>query len=111
MSTGRQILDPKISSATILPIFDFSSQLDPLNVNDVLQSVTSVTVTVWTGVDANPNAIYAGTNTFTPAGIVQPKILGGVPGVIYLIAVTATALGGQILVKKGLLAILPDGAS
>lgn len=110
MSASRVILPPKRSATAIFPIFDFQGFLNPFLTSDVLSSVVSVTVIVWTGVDANPSAVYAGTSNLTPPSVVQPELIGGIPGVIYLVKVIAGASGSRTFELDGLLAILPAGA-
>ena len=102
-SATRVILDPKRASEHVFPPFDFLAKMAP---SDVLTS-PAIVVTVWSGVDANPTAIWD--STFVTAGsIITPGIQNGVPGVIYLLKVSAAA-GSKIVVLEGLLAVLPEG--
>lgn len=105
MSATRVILDPKRASEHVFPIFDF---LAKMRAGDVVTGTPGVLVTVWSGVDGNPQAIWDSTTITTPPSIVQPGIVNGLPGVIYLIKITAVA-GSQTLVLEGLLAVLPEG--
>lgn len=103
MSVTRVIIDPKRVTAHVFPPFDF---LPLMAVGDSLTG-PAVNVTVWSGVDANPNAIWD-TTTVIAGSIVSPGIQNGIAGVIYLIRVTVTA-GAKTLVLEGLLAVLPEG--
>ena len=102
-SATRVILYPKRASEHGFPPFDFLAKMAP---GDVL-TAPAIVVTVWSGVDANPTAIWDST-FFTTGSIITPGIQNGVPGVIYLLKVSC-ASGGKILVLEGLLAILPEG--
>jgi hypothetical protein len=103
VSATRVIIDPKRVAGHIFPPFDFLAQMD---VGDTLSGVT-VTVTVWSGVDANPSAVWDA-STIIAGSIVRPGLQAGLAGVIYLIKITAGA-GSKVLVLEGLLAILPEG--
>lgn len=76
-------------------------------IGETIGSVVSVTVTVWSGVDPNPGAMYAGTLTISPPSIVLPTIFGGIAGVIYQIAIIV-AVGTRQLELVGLLAVIPE---
>lgn len=103
-SQTRVILDPKRVSEHVFPRFDFISRLDPA---DVINTPV-ILITVWSGVDANPMAMWDASFTLTPPGLAQPGITGGLAGVIYLIKVTVSA-GAKLLVLEGLMAVLPEG--
>lgn len=103
-SATRVILDPKRVSEHIFPVFDF---LAKMAAGDVITTPV-ITITVWSGVDANPSALWDSTFVITPPSIVTPGITGGLPGVIYLLKIAAAA-GGKTVVLEGLLAILPEG--
>lgn len=107
-SPSRVILDPKRAGEVITPVFDFIAKMNAFAVGETIGSVSSVTVSVWSGVDPNPGAMYSGTLTITPPSIVQPQISGGVPGVIYLIEIIAV-VASRSLQLDGLLAVLPVG--
>jgi hypothetical protein len=85
-------------------VFDF---LAKMSAGDVINTPV-VVVTVWSGVDATPMAIWDSSTVITPPSIVQPGIQNGLPGVIYLIKVSAAA-GSKLLALEGLLAVLPEG--
>jgi hypothetical protein len=102
-SATRVIIDPKRVIGHVFPPFDFLPQMA---VGDSLTGPT-VTVTVWSGVDANPGAVWDAT-TVTAGSIISPGLQGGLAGVIYLVRVTCTA-GSKTLVLEGLLAVLPEG--
>jgi hypothetical protein len=104
-SATRVILDPKRVSEHIFPVFDF---LAKMAAGDTISTAT-ITITVWSGVDANPSALWDATFFITPPSQVQPGIIGGLPGVIYLLQIAAGAGGSKTLVLEGLLAILPEG--
>lgn len=105
MAGGRVIIPPKASTAQLFISFNFVSELSAA---DQLDSAT-VTASVWSGTDSNPSAIISGVVVFSFNNkIASQKIIGGVPGVIYLLTCTAVSLtSGQTFVQTGLLAILP----
>jgi hypothetical protein len=105
MSTSRVLLDPKRVAEIIFPPFDFSGKL---LLGETISTVTSVTPTVWSGVDANPSAIYGGAfNIDSNSTRALPKIIAGVLGVIYNIEVAVSTSSTRTLVLDGLLAIIP----
>lgn len=103
-SSTRVIFDPKRASEGKNFPFDFISLLAS---GETISSQV-VTATVWSGVDATPNAIVSGSATVSGT-IVTQKIVNGVSGVIYLLKCAITTSASQTLALEGLLAILPEG--
>ena len=103
-SSTRVILDPKRASEIVSPPFDFSAKCQA---GDELSSPL-VTVTVWSGVDPDPQAVYGGGSAIN-GFVINPTFQGGIVGVIYLIAVEVAASLSGTLELDALLAILPQG--
>ena len=103
-SSTRVILDPKRVAESISPSFDFTAKCVA---GDVLSS-PMVSVSVWSGLDLNPSAVYGASAPITGL-VVNPRLLAGVAGVIYLVRVVVTASLSGILELDGLLAVLPSG--
>jgi hypothetical protein len=111
MSSARVLIDPKRVGEAVTPPFDFSGKLAVANgviTAETIASLTSVTVTVWSGVDANPSVVYSGTSTIDSNSTrVLPKLIGGILGVIYNVAVLVLTTSGRTLELDGLMAITP----
>jgi len=99
----RSIFGPKRVSEEIGAPFDFSNSV---LAGDVL-SLPQVTVKVWSGVDANPQALWQG-STVVSGNIVYVTLVDGIAGVIYQIEVTVTASVSGILSQMAFLTVLPD---
>lgn len=107
---GNAVFSPKKSSELITLTFDFSSTFE-----DITSAINaaSVSVSVYSGTDANPSALLSGVAALvTPAnGLpvrkVTQNVTGGVAGVIYLLSCSATTASGLTAIQTGLLAILP----
>lgn len=83
--------------------FDFTSSLA---VGEVIQSQV-VTASVYSGTDANPQAIVSGAATVN-GSVVSQLITAGVLGVIYEVLCKVTTSLGQTLQLSGYLAIIQD---
>lgn len=102
---NRVILPPKRAGETVLyPQFDFLSLF--ASSTDAISSILSVTASVYSGIDANPQAIIASSSFL--GSIVSVLIQAGVLGVIYEIAVKVALTSGQSPILCGYLAIPPD---
>lgn len=99
---NRVILAGKRLAEQVNYVFDFTSQLA---IGETITGGTT-SVSVFWGVDANPNAI-ASTRTNGSSTVTQ-LIVGGVLGVIYTIDVQAATSLGQTILLSGALAIIPD---
>lgn len=108
MSVTRVILDPKRVGESITPNIDFIGKMNALAVGELISSVNSIVVTVWSGVDPNPSVVYSGTVVISPPSIITPTFVGGIAGVIYLIQMQVV-VGSRILELDALLAVLPVG--
>ena len=110
MSSSRVLIDPKRVSEVVQPPFDFSGKLLVANgaiTAETISAVSSVTVTVWSGVDPNPSIVFGGSSIIDMNSTrVLPKLLGGILGVIYNVAVAITTSQGRTLELDGLLAII-----
>lgn len=84
----------------ILP-FDYQKYLDP---GETISSPT-VAVTLFTGVDATPNAILSGAASVSGSvgkQAVAPTLVGNV----YSVEMTVSTSGGQILISETTLAVV-----
>ena len=102
MST-RIIFEPKISAGVEARLFDFTSQLA---VGETLVTPT-VTVTVYSGVDASPLSMLSGSATVSGKQIRQ-LFTGGTAGVIYDLRCGVTTSAGQTLEQTAYLAVVPN---
>jgi len=98
--SSNYVLPVKLSS-TVVPIeVDFISQLQG---DDAVVAI-EVTVSVFSGVDANPDAILSGSPTIAQNRITQ-VITGGVVGVVYRLSFSATTFYGNNTIIYANLAI------
>jgi hypothetical protein len=97
---NRLILEPKSLTEVRFEKFDFTSLLD------AGESVTSstVTATVYSGVDASPSSMISGSASVSN-NVVTQKIQGGVVGVTYGLVCTANTNLGQTLVQAAYLVV------
>jgi hypothetical protein len=111
MGVGGQVVFPPKKVAEIAQLtFDFTSTFE-----DITSAINAavVSVSVWSGTDANPSALLSGAAAIvtpsngTPARRVTQNVTGGLAGVIYQIECQATTASGLVAVQSGLLAIRP----
>ena len=102
---SRQILAPKRQSETVQVTFDFSEKCAA---GETL-SAPAVSVSVWSGVDPTPNAIYVTSSAAVSGQTVTLSLQAGVTGVVYLVTVSATGSISTNQKLEGLFAILPEG--
>lgn len=106
MPASIEIFKPKSPSSTVRVAFDF---LSDLGVAETLASTHSVTVSVYSGTDANPSALLSG-STSKSGTVVSQSITGGTAGNIYTLVCSCTTnnIPANTLIKVGRLAILPN---
>jgi len=102
-TSTRVVQGPKRVSEVVAPAFDFTAKTV---VGDTLSS-PAVTVSVWSGVDPNPQLVYGGSSTINGL-VINPVLTGGVAGVIYQVKVTVNSLLAGILTLDSFLVVLPD---
>ncbi len=95
------ILDSKNPSSTIRVSFNFLSQLA---VGENLSNTHSVTVSVFSGTDANPSALLSGV-TVRVGSVVSQSITGGVAGNVYLLKCQCNTTLSNLLTLVAKLAI------
>lgn len=100
---SRVLLPSKTALESENFTFDFTSRLAA---GETLSSA-SCAATVYSGVDASPQAIISGPSSISGAKVTQ-LIVAGVEGVIYDVACTALTSFGQTLVLPGFLTIVPN---
>jgi len=102
-TSTRVVNGPKRVSETLSPPFDFSVFTIA---GDVLSN-PQVTITVYSGVDPNPQAMFGG--YLVNGTVVYVTLRGGVAGAIYRVKVTVTASLTGTPELDSLIAVLPDG--
>lgn len=95
------VFESKLVSADQTLEFNFISRLQDA------ETITGavVTVTVWSGVDANPSAILLAPRTISQQSVLQ-RVTGGLVGVIYLVTCNITTSDAQALLMQGCLAVI-----
>jgi hypothetical protein len=104
MTSPTRVIFPPKRAGEFKPFpFDFTSFLA---VGETISEPT-ITVSVWSGVDANPSAVYASS---TPVGaIVDVYLQAGVVGVIYLVQCSIVTSTSNTYELDGLVAVIPAG--
>ena len=102
---SRVSLEAKHQAETTKYTFDFASQLA---VGETISS-GGVTATVYSGTDASPSSIISGATAISGTKVTQ-AIIGGLPGVTYLLVAQAITTASQQLTLNGYLVILPTTA-
>lgn len=85
--------------------FSFISRLQT---GEALSGTPAVTISVYSGVDPNPQAMLSGAATISNGNTVLQKFTGGVPGVIYRVIAGCATNQGQFLEQLGYLVVLAD---
>lgn len=102
MYGGTQQLPAKRPGESAPVTFDFTSSLAA---TETISS-QSVTVSVYSGVDANPSAMLSGVASAS-GKLVSQQITSGNSGVIYQLQCTITTSLAKILQQSGYLAVVP----
>ena len=100
----RVIIPPKRQGDTVTIPFNFTSLLAS---GETLSSV-SYSISVYTGVDANPGALFSSLLLSSSSSTASLQVLGGVIGVIYELKVAAVTTLANTLTLAGFLAVTPD---
>jgi hypothetical protein len=103
MAGGRRVYVPKKVGETCNMPFDFVADLGTA---ETLIS-SSVTASVYTGVDASPSAVLQGSSSISGTQVNQ-LCTAGVVGTLYKILAQATTSLGQVLEISMYLAVMPD---
>lgn len=101
MST--QILDIKIAEEELTIEFDMLSRL---KVGETV-ATAAVSCEVFSGTDPNPAALISGLAVVS-GSIVQQRVIGGLPGVIYILTCAARTSVNDLVLNQGKLAVLPN---
>lgn len=72
--------------------------------------LANVNATVLSGTDDSPSALISGSATVTNGTLVNQKIIGGLPGVIYELWIAVRTTLGNVYIDTMNLAITPDEA-
>lgn len=103
--SNRVLLPAKrVSESVLYNQFDFLSLF--ASSTDSIISILGAFATVYSGIDANPQAII-NASTFS-GSVVSVLIQNGVLGVIYEVKVQVSLSSGQTPILCGYLAIIPD---
>lgn len=104
LPTDRQVLSHKLTNVDVTFTLDFISRL---NSGESIASVTTM-VSVWSGEDANPNALKSGSPTISRTRVRQ-LTTGGEAGVLYTLTAVVLTSAGRTLEMFGIFAVLdPD---
>lgn len=102
--SGRVVLKGKLVGETVQRVFDFISDLA---VGETLNGIPTVTATVWTGNDANPQNLVSGAAAVSGTGVTQ-NLTGGVAGTLYSLCCKANTSGGRVLEKQAYFSVMGD---
>ena len=102
---ATQVWAEKLSQEEVTVDVDFSSRCRPGE-----SAATAVcVVSVFSGVDPNPAAMLSGIASVSN-NIVSQKIIGGLPGVIYLLTYSVRTTGNNIVINEVKLAVRSSNA-
>lgn len=104
MST--QVHDSKLESETVNVVVDMLSRLVQGESFTTVASAMSVEV----GEDANPGLMLDGSPQLNDT-LVSQRVKGGLPGVIYKLALSARTDANNIYINETKIAVLPDNAA
>ena len=102
---SRVSLEPKNINEIKKYVWDFASLLA---VGETISSAV-VVIAVYSGTDASPSSIISGATAISGTKVTQ-AIIGGLPGVTYLLVAQAITTASQQLTLNGYLVILPTTA-
>ena len=94
----------KYRTECISIFFNFTDVL----AGDTISGVGTITVTVFTGIDASPSLILYKLPLTSLGTLIEQKVYLGIPGTIYDITCSVTTVGGKVWEKHCNLAILPN---
>ena len=104
MST--QVFESKLQTETVNVVIDMLSRLEQGESFTTVASAMSVEV----GTDANPSLMLDGDPVLTET-LLSQRVKGGLPGVIYKLALSARTDGNNIYINEVKIAVLPDDAA
>ena len=88
--------DPQYSTESLVRGMDFSARLSPTS--DTLTGTPTVTSSVFSGTDPNPQAILAGSPSLSSNNMqILQRVSGGVAGVAYLLSFKAYTTQGNTI--------------
>lgn len=95
----------------------FQSETYPINLNMLDRcgageylTLATVTCTVSSGEDSNPDNVLNGSATVIDQEAVEQQVMDGLPGVVYRLQFAAETNLGSLYIDTVFLAILPDPA-
>lgn len=101
MST--QILDQKLVAEELTIEFDMLSRL---KIGETI-STASVACELYSGTDPTPTMMISGLASIS-GSIVRQKVVGGLPGNIYLLTCSVRTSTNDLVLNQGKLAVLPN---
>ena len=88
--------DPQYSTESLVRGMDFSARLSPTS--DTLTGTPTVTSSVFSGTDPNPQAILAGSPSLSSNNMqILQRVSGGVPGTAYILSFQCGTAQGNTL--------------
>ncbi len=88
--------DPQYSTESLVRGMDFSARLSPTS--DTLTGTPTVTSTVFSGTDPNPQAILAGSPSLSSNNMqILQRVSGGVPGTAYILSFRCGTAQGNVV--------------
>ena len=86
--------DPQYSTESLVRGMDFSARLSPTS--DTLTGTPTVTSSVFSGTDPNPQAILAGSPSLSSNNMqILQRVSGGVPGTAYILSFRCGTVQGN----------------
>ena len=88
--------DPQYSTESLVRGMDFSARLSPTS--DTLTGTPTVTSSVFSGTDPNPQAILAGSPSLSSNNMqILQRVSGGVPGTAYILSFRCGTAQGNVV--------------
>lgn len=101
-----QTLPSKFVGETVDIDFDMLSRLE---VGQTI-ATAAVNISVFSGTDPNPTSMLSGVATISGT-MIRQRVMGGLPGVIYMVWASARTNNGEILINEATLAVLSSNAT
>ena len=94
--------DPQYSTESLVRGMDFSARLSPTS--DTLTGTPTVTSSVFSGTDPNPQAILAGSPSLSSNNMqILQRVSGGVPGTAYILSFQCGTAQGNVVKDQAFL--------
>ena len=94
--------DPQYSTESLVRGMDFTARLSPTS--DTLTGTPTVTSSVFSGTDPNPQAILAGSPSLSSNNMqILQRVSGGVPGTAYILSFQCGTAQGNVVKDQAFL--------